>query len=60
MPLSDSEANAFEKYIAENALKKGPWLRLLVIRELQKQSLLSDPDYQPPTVQSALKKGARK
>lgn len=60
MPLSAKEEQALEQYISENALKKGPWLRLLVVRELQEKNLLKDPEYQPPKIKSALKTGARK
>ncbi|MBQ0167796.1 MAG: hypothetical protein KBT02_11875 [Treponema sp.] len=60
MSLTEKELEALEQYLAENALKKGPWIRLLVIRELQEKNILKDPDYQPPKLQSAFVMGARK
>lgn len=60
MSLSPEETEALDNYLAKNALKKGPWLKLLMIQELQAKQFLQRPDYKPPTTESAMIKGSRK
>lgn len=43
IPLSDEEEQAFKKMLAKTWQKKGGFLRLMILNELEKQNML------PPT-----------
>lgn len=60
MTLSPEELEAFNTYCSQNALKKGPLLKILMIQELQAKQFLQRPDYKPPTTESAMIMGSRK
>lgn len=58
--LTPEEVEALDTYTTQNALKKGPWLKILMIQELQSKQFLQRPDYVPPTTASALNMRSRK
>lgn len=58
--MTQEELDALNTYALENAIKKGPWLKILMIQELQAKQFLQRPDYKPPATASAMIKGSRK
>ncbi len=58
--MTPEEQEAINNYCSQNALKKGPWLKILMIQELQAKRFLQRPDYKPPTTESAMIMGSRK